>query len=85
MFVLEYVMTFVLQWWNASGVSCGERTVLAQIFLLLHNLREREITFVGSTIAVLVSLQEVQLHSAFDFSKHADLLSSEQYSIHFVL
>lgn len=44
MFVLEYVMTFVLQWCNASGVSCGERTMLAQIVLLLCNLREREIT-----------------------------------------
>lgn len=41
MFVLEYLMTFVLQGWNASGVSCGERAVLVQILLLLRNLRER--------------------------------------------
>lgn len=41
MFVLEYLMTFVLQWWNASGVSCGERAVLAWTLLLLRNLREK--------------------------------------------
>lgn len=29
MFVLQYLMTFLLQWWKASGASCGERAVLA--------------------------------------------------------
>lgn len=29
MFVLQYLMTFLLQWWKASGVGCGERAVLA--------------------------------------------------------
>lgn len=40
MFVLEYLVTFVLQWWNASGVSYGERAVLAWTLLLLRSLRE---------------------------------------------
>lgn len=34
-------MTFVLQWWNTSGVSCGEKAVPVQMFLLLCNLRKR--------------------------------------------
>lgn len=42
-------------------------------------------TCVGSAIAILVVLQGVLLYSAFAFCKLLDILSSEQYSIYFVL
>lgn len=61
MFVLEYLMTAILQWWNARGIRSGEKALLDWLLSLLHN-RSGERACMCSAAAVLHSLPGVWLY-----------------------